>query len=195
MYPYPPNSSSEIDVTLDDVVITTGSSGGFLLAFLAVLAARAIAVFLPIPLLRRFHQPVDASVVPRFAGLRKGFIAFTYRNYRLFWFGQLVSVTGTWMQSLAQSWLVYEILNASPFQLGLVNVLQFLPVLILGGFTSIPGAIVGGLIIGIGEKIGEFYWGPLVGGGIETWLAYIIALVFLMFRPQGLFGEKIIERI
>ena len=61
--------------------------------------------------------------------------------------------------------------------------------------TSIPGAIVGGLIIGIGEKLGEFYWGPLLGGGIETWLAYVIALGFLVFRPQGLFGEKIIERI
>jgi len=76
-----------------------------------------------------------------------------------------------------------------------VIALKALPVLILGGFTSIPGAIVGGLIIGIGEKIGEFYWGPLVGGGVETWLAYMIALVFLLFRPQGLFGEKIIERI
>ena len=73
--------------------------------------------------------------------------------------------------------------------------LKALPVLILGGLTSIPGAIVGGLIIGLGEKIGEFYWGPLLGGGIETWLAYIIALLFLMFRPEGLFGEKIIERI
>lgn len=73
--------------------------------------------------------------------------------------------------------------------------LKALPVLIVGGFTSIPGAIVGGLIIGVGEKLGEFYWGPLLGGGIESWLAYIIALMFLMFRPQGLFGEKIIERI
>src|SRR5690348_5703528 len=73
--------------------------------------------------------------------------------------------------------------------------LKALPVLILGGFTSIPGAIVGGLIIGVGEKVGEFYWGPLLGSGIETWLAYVIALVFLLFRPQGLFGEKIIERI
>ena len=73
--------------------------------------------------------------------------------------------------------------------------LKALPVLILGGFTSIPGAIVGGLIIGIGEKIGEIYWGPLVGGGIESWLAYMIALVFLLFRPQGLFGERIIERV
>lgn len=73
--------------------------------------------------------------------------------------------------------------------------LKALPVLILGGFTSIPGAIVGGLIIGIGEKLGEFYWGPLLGSGIESWLAYFIALVFLLFRPQGLFGEKIIERI
>lgn len=70
-----------------------------------------------------------------------------------------------------------------------------LPVLILGGFTSIPGAILGGLIIGIGEKIGEIYWGPMVGGGIESWLAFFIALLFLLFRPQGLFGEKIIDRI
>jgi branched-chain amino acid transport system permease protein len=76
-----------------------------------------------------------------------------------------------------------------------VVALKALPVLILGGFTSIPGAVVGGLIIGIGEKIGEFYWGPLVGGATESWLAYCIALVFLMFRPQGLFGERIIERI
>jgi branched-chain amino acid transport system permease protein len=73
--------------------------------------------------------------------------------------------------------------------------LKALPVLILGGFTSVPGAIVGGVIIGVGEKVGEFYWGPLLGSGIETWLAYVIALVFLLFRPQGLFGEKIIERI
>ena len=73
--------------------------------------------------------------------------------------------------------------------------LKALPVLILGGFTSIPGAIVGGLIIGIGEKLGEFYWGPLLGSGIESWLAYVIALLFLLYRPQGLFGERIIERI
>ena len=73
--------------------------------------------------------------------------------------------------------------------------LKALPVLILGGFTSIPGAIIGGVIIGIGEKLGEFYWGPLLGSGIESWLAYVIALIFLLFRPQGLFGERIIERI
>jgi branched-chain amino acid transport system permease protein len=76
-----------------------------------------------------------------------------------------------------------------------VIALKALPVLILGGFTSIPGAIVGGVIIGVGEKIGEFYWGPLLGSGIESWLAYVIALVFLLFRPQGLFGERIIERV
>lgn len=76
-----------------------------------------------------------------------------------------------------------------------VIALKALPVLILGGFTSIPGAIVGGLIIGIGEKLAEFYWGPLVGGGTDAWFAYVIALVFLLFRPQGLFGEKIIERV
>jgi branched-chain amino acid transport system permease protein len=76
-----------------------------------------------------------------------------------------------------------------------VIALKALPVLILGGFTSIPGAIIGGLIIGVGEKIGEFYWGPLVGGGTDAWLAYVIALAFLLFRPQGLFGERIIERV
>ena len=80
------------------------------------------------------------------------------------------------------------------FSLSLIA-LKALPVLILGGFTSIPGAIVGGLIIGVGEKIAEIYWGPLVGGAIENWFAYVLALVFLLFRPQGLFGEKIIERI
>jgi len=73
--------------------------------------------------------------------------------------------------------------------------LKALPVLVLGGFTSVPGAIVGGVIIGVSEKFGELYWGPLLGGGIESWLAYVIALVFLLFRPQGLFGEKIIERV
>ena len=73
--------------------------------------------------------------------------------------------------------------------------LKALPVLILGGLTSIAGAIVGGLIIGVGEKLGEIYWGPMVGGGIEGWLAYVIALAFLLFRPQGLFGERIIERV
>ena len=70
-----------------------------------------------------------------------------------------------------------------------------LPVLILGGFTSIPGAIIGGLIIGAGEKIAEVYWGEVMGGAIEDWFAYVVALIFLLFRPQGLFGEKIIERV
>jgi branched-chain amino acid transport system permease protein len=73
--------------------------------------------------------------------------------------------------------------------------LKALPVLILGGFTSVPGAIVGGLIIGVGEKLTEFYWGPLIGGGTDSWFAYVIALVFLLFWPHGLFGEKIIERV
>jgi branched-chain amino acid transport system permease protein len=80
------------------------------------------------------------------------------------------------------------------FSLSLIA-LKALPVLILGGFTSVPGAIVGGLIIGTGEKIGEVYWGPLVGGAIENWFAYVLALAFLLVRPQGLFGEKIIERV
>ncbi|NCF29702.1 MAG: branched-chain amino acid ABC transporter permease [Gammaproteobacteria bacterium] len=80
------------------------------------------------------------------------------------------------------------------FSLSLIA-LKALPVLILGGFTSVPGAIIGGLIIGVGEKVAEIYWGPLVGGAIENWFAYVLALAFLVFRPQGLFGEKIIERV
>ena len=73
--------------------------------------------------------------------------------------------------------------------------LKALPVVILGGFTSIPGAVVGGLIIGLGEKISEVYIGPMLGGGIEIWFAYVLALAFLLVRPQGLFGEKIIDRV
>ncbi len=73
--------------------------------------------------------------------------------------------------------------------------LKALPVLIIGGFTSIPGAIIGGLMVGAGEKLAEVYLGPFVGGGIEYWFAYVVALAVLMVRPQGLFGEKIIERI
>jgi branched-chain amino acid transport system permease protein len=73
--------------------------------------------------------------------------------------------------------------------------LKALPVLIIGGFTSVPGAIVGGLIIGAGEKLAEAYLGPYIGGGIEYWFAYVLALVVLLGRPQGLFGERIIERV
>ena len=73
--------------------------------------------------------------------------------------------------------------------------LRALPVVILGGLTSVPGAIVGGLIIGVGEKLSEVYLGHFVGGGIEIWFAYVLALGFLLIRPQGLFGEKIIDRV
>ena len=73
--------------------------------------------------------------------------------------------------------------------------LKALPALILGGFTSVPGAIVGGLIIGAGEKLAEVFGGPYLGGGIENWFAFMLALAFLLFRPQGLFGERIIERV
>lgn len=80
------------------------------------------------------------------------------------------------------------------FSLSLIA-LKALPVLMLGGFTSIPGAIVGGMIIGVGEKLFEFSIGPYIGGATENWFAYVLALLFLVFRPQGLFGEKIIERV
>jgi len=73
--------------------------------------------------------------------------------------------------------------------------LKALPVIILGGFTSIAGAIVGGLMVGASEKVAEVYLGPIIGGGIENWFPYVLALVFLLVRPEGLFGEKRIERV
>ena len=80
------------------------------------------------------------------------------------------------------------------FSIALVA-LKALPVLMLGGLTSVPGAIVGGLLIGAGEKLSEVFLGPLLGGGIENWFAYVLALLVLLVRPQGLFGERIIERV
>ena len=90
--------------------------------------------------------------------------------------------------------IVWGTKSGVQFSLSLIA-LKALPVLMLGGFTSIPGAIVGGLIIGVGEKLFEFTLGSAMGGATETWFAYVLALVFLLFRPQGLFGEKIIERV
>ena len=90
--------------------------------------------------------------------------------------------------------LMWGVRNGVQFALTFVA-LKALPVLILGGFESIAGAIVGGLIIGASEKVAEVYLGPMVGGGIESWFAYVVALLFLLFRPQGLFGEKIIDRV
>jgi len=84
--------------------------------------------------------------------------------------------------------------NGAQFALTFVA-LKALPVLILGGFTSVPGAIVGGLIIGASEKLAEVYIGPMVGGGIENWFPYVLALLFLLVRPEGLFGEKHIDRV
>ncbi len=80
------------------------------------------------------------------------------------------------------------------FSLSLI-VLKALPVLIIGGFTSISGAIVGGLIIGASEKLAEVYLGPVIGGGLENWFPYALALLFLLVRPAGLFGERAIERV
>jgi branched-chain amino acid transport system permease protein len=90
--------------------------------------------------------------------------------------------------------LLWGARNGVQFSLTFVA-LKALPVLILGGFTSVPGAIVGGLIIGASEKLAEVYLGPMVGGGIEGWFPYVLALLFLLVRPEGLFGEKIIRRI
>ena len=90
--------------------------------------------------------------------------------------------------------LLWGARNGVQFALTFVA-LKALPVLILGGFESIAGAIVGGLIIGASEKLAEVYLGPFVGGGIESWFPYVLALLFLLIRPEGLFGEKHIDRV
>lgn len=90
--------------------------------------------------------------------------------------------------------MVWGAKSGVQFSLTLIA-LKALPVLIIGGFTSIPGAVIGGLIIGVGEKVAEICWGPAFGGAIEGWFAYMLALVVLMFRPQGMFGDNIIERV
>jgi branched-chain amino acid transport system permease protein len=92
------------------------------------------------------------------------------------------------------SGLIWGARNGVQFALTF-TALKALPVLILGGFESVPGAIVGGLVIGAAEKLAEVYVGPMVGGGIEGWVAYVIALLFLLVRPEGLFGEKHIDRV
>jgi MFS family permease len=134
-------------------------------------------------------QPGSSTEFPpvrsSFPALRKGLIAFQYRNYRLLWFGQLISVTGTWMQSLAQAWLVYEILNANAFQLGLVNVLQFLPVLLFG----IPCGIIADrfpkrsimLVTQFIMMILAATMSALVFTNVvELWMVYVIATIFGM---------------
>jgi len=90
--------------------------------------------------------------------------------------------------------LIWGVRNGVQYALTFVA-LKALPVLLIGGFESIPGAIIGGLIIGASEKLAEVYIGPYVGGGVESWFAYVLALAFLLVRPQGLFGEKIIDRV
>jgi branched-chain amino acid transport system permease protein len=90
--------------------------------------------------------------------------------------------------------LMWGVRNGVQFALTFVA-LKALPVLLIGGFESIPGAILGGLIIGATEKLAEVYFGPYVGGGIESWFAYVVALLFLLVRPEGLFGEKHIDRV
>ena len=90
--------------------------------------------------------------------------------------------------------LMWGVRNGVQFALTFVA-LKALPVLLIGGFESIPGAILGGLIIGASEKLAEVYAGPMVGGGIESWFAYVVALLFLLVRPEGLFGEKHIDRV
>ena len=180
--------TEELGIPTGSTVIQIGEKGRVILqhiditaAVIAILMVIALAVFFN---KTRIGRALRAVADDHQAALSVGISL--HQIWAIVWFaaGIVALATGIMWGARSDVSFALEIIA-----------LKALPVLILGGFTSIPGAIIGGLIIGIGEKIGEIYWGGLIGSGIESWLAYMIALIFLLFRPQGLFGEKIIERI
>lgn len=150
-------------------------------AVIAVLMVMALAVFFS---KTRIGRALRAVADDHQAALSVGISL--HQIWAIVWFasGIVALVTGIMWGARSEVSFALEIIA-----------LKALAVLILGGFTSIPGAIVGGLLIGIGEKLFEVYWGSLFGSGVEAWFAYVLALIFLLFRPQGLFGERIIERV
>jgi len=150
-------------------------------AVIAVLMVMALAVFFS---KTRIGRALRAVADDHQAALSVGISL--HQIWAIVWFasGIVALVTGIMWGARSEVSFALEIIA-----------LKALAVLILGGFTSIPGAIVGGLMIGIGEKLFEVYWGSLFGSGVEAWFAYVLALIFLLFRPQGLFGERIIERV
>ena len=150
-------------------------------AVIAVLMVMALAVFFN---KTRIGRALRAVADDHQAALSVGISL--HQIWAIVWFasGIVALVTGIMWGARSEVSFALEIIA-----------LKALAVLILGGFTSIPGAIVGGLLIGIGEKLFEVYWGALFGSGVEAWFAYVLALIFLLFRPQGLFGERIIERV
>lgn len=150
-------------------------------AVIAVLMVAALAVFFSHT---RIGRALRAVADDHQAALSVGISL--HQIWAIVWFasGIVALVTGIMWGARSEVSFALEIIA-----------LKALAVLILGGFTSIPGAIVGGLLIGIGEKLFEVYWGALFGSGVEAWFAYVLALIFLLFRPQGLFGERIIERV
>lgn len=150
-------------------------------AVIAVLMVMALAVFFS---KTRIGRALRAVADDHQAALSVGISL--HQIWAIVWFasGIVALVTGIMWGARSEVSFALEIIA-----------LKALAVLILGGFTSIPGAIVGGLMIGIGEKLFEVYWGALFGSGVEAWFAYVLALIFLLFRPQGLFGERIIERV
>lgn len=150
-------------------------------AVIAVLMVMALAVFFS---KTRIGRALRAVADDHQAALSVGISL--HQIWAIVWFasGIVALVTGIMWGARSEVSFALEIIA-----------LKALAVLILGGFTSIPGAIVGGLMIGIGEKLFEVYWGALLGSGVEAWFAYVLALIFLLFRPQGLFGERIIERV
>ncbi|MFT5893270.1 MAG: branched-chain amino acid transport system permease protein [bacterium] len=150
-------------------------------AVIAVLMVMALAIFFS---KTRIGRALRAVADDHQAALSVGISL--HQIWAIVWFasGIVALVTGIMWGARSEVSFALEIIA-----------LKALAVLILGGFTSIPGAIVGGLVIGIGEKLFEVYWGSLFGSGVEAWFAYVLALIFLLFRPQGLFGERIIERV
>ncbi len=150
-------------------------------AVIAVIMVMALAVFFS---KTRIGRALRAVADDHQAALSVGISL--HQIWAIVWFasGIVALVTGIMWGARSEVSFALEIIA-----------LKALAVLILGGFTSIPGAIVGGLLIGVGEKLFEVYWGALFGSGVEAWFAYVLALIFLLFRPQGLFGERIIERV
>lgn len=178
----------------EELGLPTGSSdwevfGGIVIFQHIDIAAAVIAMLLVIALAvffsrTRIGRALRAVADDHQAALSVGISL--HQIWAIVWFasGIVALVTGIMWGARSEVSFALEIIA-----------LKALAVLILGGFTSIPGAIVGGLMIGIGEKLFEVYWGALFGSGVEAWFAYVLALFFLLFRPQGLFGERIIERV
>jgi branched-chain amino acid transport system permease protein len=185
------SESYKIDVGMpkEPLIVLEGVFPGGLLLSLEDLYASAVAALLVAALTLFFHRTSTGRALRAVADDHQAAQSVGIPLGRM-WF-IVWSVAG--LVALVAG-IVWGSKLGVQFSLSLVA-LKALPVVILGGLTSVPGAIVGGLLIGAGEKLSEIYLGPLLGGGIENWFAYMLALAFLLVRPQGLFGDRIIDRV